>query len=295
MPNIFQGIGQVIGYLFKVEPKQAEDTLEEQINKVLAEEREKIRPSREDIDTFSWITGDNNPIHRLQKRAKEFGFSDIPIMGAHIAAYGEQFIERIVERMRDYWGADIKIIGQDSKFKNPLYPTERILWQIVNYKQNNGNIELNVTGTTKDRKIVDITSRLGDQYPLMPQIAGPIPNSSRRYLLDPRHLEEFYDCVGAKHTGLVPNMLPAAYVPATLLELLKEKTQTMEGANLSMKFDFLAPAKPGFLQVDIFPPGEPSERKGNFIYRFKTVVSQDTKPITYGEILSSTKYKILFS
>ncbi len=291
MVGILLGIGQAIGSLFGVEPKPIDEKWEEQINKILAEEREKIRPSREDIDTFSWITGDNNPIHRLPKRAQELGFSDIPLMGAHVAAYGEQFIERVVERMRNYWGADIKITGQDSRFKSALHPGEKTLWQVTGYKQNNG-IELNVTGSTKDRKIIDITSRLGVEYPHMPQIAGPIPNSSRRFLLDQNHLEEFYDCVGAKNTGQVPHMLPAAYVPATLLRLLEERTQSMEGANLSMKYDFLARAKTGTLQVDIFPPREPSERKGKFIYKFRTVVSQDTCPITYGEIVSSTRQRI---
>jgi acyl dehydratase len=292
MTSILSGIGPAIGRLFEVEPKPINETLEDQINKALAEEREKIRPSREDIDNFSWITRDNNPIHRLTKRAKSLGFDDIPVMGAHIAAYGEQFILGVIERMKEYWGADIKTIGQENRFRNPLYPGERILWQVTGFKQKNENIELHVSGSLKDKNVITITPTLSREYPQMPQIAGPI--YSKRYLLEEEHLEEFYNCVGGKNKGLSPNMLPAAFVPATLLRLLENKTQTTEGTNFSMKYNFLSTLEPGTLQVDIFPPKKPKKREDQYIYRFKSAVSQNTRPVTYGEIVSSTPRLIDF-
>ncbi len=292
-PSMLQGIGRLISKVWGVDLKPIDETLEEKINKRLAEEREKIRPSREDIDTFSWITGDTSPIHRLTKRARKAGFQDIPLMGSHVAAYGEQFVEGVAKHMREYWGADIKIIGQENRFREALYPGERVLWQVKGYKEKDRTIELFITGSVKERQIVTIKSRLGTEYPIMPQIAGPI--YSERYLIEDEHLEEYYNCVGAKSNGKVPNMLPAAFVPATLLNLLKTKTQTTEGMNLIMNFDFLKEANPGTLQVDIFPPRKPTERKDNFIYKFTTVVSQNTNPITYGEIVSSAPYKIEFN
>ncbi|MEM4259592.1 MAG: hypothetical protein QXS38_02435 [Candidatus Pacearchaeota archaeon] len=239
-------------------------------------------------------------------------------MGAHIAAYGEQFIERVVEKMRQYWGADLKIIGQYNGFKAPVYPGERILWQVTpSFKKIDSKIEIDVTGTiTREAdkqeqtiKVIDITSKIGKEYSMMPQIAGPIFSS--KYLLDKDHLEEFYNCVGGTNNGRVPNMLPAAYVPATLLTLLEQKTQTMEGVNFSMNFEFLREAEPGRLQVDIFPPREPKQRQRkdkngapvldstgkpiiDYIYKFQTVVSQETKPITYGIILSAITQEIKF-
>ena len=291
-PNIFSEIGRVIERLWGVEPKPVDENLEDRVNKKLADERAKIRPSKEDINMFSWVTGDNNPIHRIQKRAKKLGFEDTPLMGAHVAAYGEQFIEDVVENMRQYWGADIKIVGQSNKFRSPLYPGERVLWQVRRFNQRDSSVELEVTGTVKDRQIITITSKLGAKYPQMPQIGGPI--FSERYLIEADHLDEFFNCVGGTNKGRVPHMLPAAFVPATLLNLLKEKTQTLEGANMAMDFDFLNEASPGKLQVDIYPPRKPLERQGQFIYKFRAVVSQDTRPITYGEILSSAPIKIEF-
>ena len=76
--SILKGIGEHIVSIFNVEPKPLEESLEEIINKALAEEKEKICPLREDIDEFSWVTKDNNPIHRIQKRAKKLGFENIP-------------------------------------------------------------------------------------------------------------------------------------------------------------------------------------------------------------------------
>jgi len=299
---IFRGIGRGIGTLFGVEPKPADELLEEKINKALAEEREKIIPSKDGIELFSWITKDNNPIHRIPKIAREMGFEDTPLMGAHVAAYGEQFIEGVVQHMREYWGADIKVVGQDNKFVKPLYPEERTLWQVSGHKIVDGGIDLTVTGNVKDKRVIGITSHLGKNYFLMPQLAGPI--FSQRYFLHDGHLDSFSNCIGGKNNGKVLNMLQSAFVPATLLRLLEEKTQTVEGINKSMNFRFISEAKPGKLQVDIFPPNEPEEvrikdregqRKVMYMHEFKAVVSQDTKPLSYGEITSLAPRKIDFS
>jgi len=293
MKDILKGIGKFISIDFNVEHKPVDEDLENKINQALAVEREKIRPSREDIDNFSWITGDTNPIHRLTKRAKMMGFEDIPLMGAHVAAYGEQFINGVVKHMENFWGTNIKIIGQDNKFRAPLYPGEKTFWQVKGFKKTKRGIELSIGGTARGIEVISINTVLGTENPLLPQIAGPI--YTRRYLLNEAHIEEFYNCVGGKLESPVPNMLPAAFVPATLLRLLEDKTQTMEGTNMSMNYRFIEKLHQGRLQVDIFPPRRPTERKGNFIYKFRTVVSQNTKPITYGEILSGSPVRIEFN
>lgn len=290
--KMLTGIGEQIGKLFGVEPKPIDESLETRINKTLSEEREKIRPSKEDIDDFSWVTGDNNPIHRIQKRAKKLGFDDIPLMGAHVAAYGEQYMNSVVESIKEYWEADIKITGLDNSFKAPVYPGERILWQTTGYEKTDSEIKLKTIGTVKEKIVIDIKTHLGKEYQEMPQIAGPI--YSKKYLLEEEHLETFYNCVGGKSNGRVPKILPAAFVPATLLRLLEERTQTMEGTNLLMNFNFLSEASSGGLQVDIFPTSRSKKHGEVYLYRFKTVCSQKTEPIIYGEILSSTKHLIEF-
>ena len=211
-------------------------------------------------------------------------------MGAHISSYGEQYIEKVVESMREYWGADIKIIGQNNSFKFPVYPGQKIFWQVVGHKKADSEIRLEIIGTVNSIKITDITARLGKEYKQMPQIAGPI--FSQRYTLEKEHIEAFYNCIGSKTNEKVPKMLPAAFVPATLLALLEEKTQTMEGTNLLMNFDFLAEPQEGRLQVDLFPTRKPRQQGNKYLYKFKTVCSQNTTPIVYGEILSSIKHLI---
>ena len=71
----------------------------------------------------------------------------------------------------------------------------------------------------------------------------------------------------------------------------------IEGINLSMNYDFLADVKLGTLQVDIFPTRKPRQRKNengevSYIYKFKTLCSQETKPVTYGEIVCLSKNEI---
>ncbi|MEM4259593.1 MAG: hypothetical protein QXS38_02440 [Candidatus Pacearchaeota archaeon] len=55
--SIFEGIGKAISELFTTNPEKESaeslDDLENKINNIIAKERQNIRPSREDIDTFS--------------------------------------------------------------------------------------------------------------------------------------------------------------------------------------------------------------------------------------------------
>ena len=97
----FLGIGNLMRLIYNARELDS-PTLAEDINVILAGKREAITPKKENIDRFAWITGDNNPIHRSIEAARELGFLDTPLMGAHIAAYGEEFITGIGERINKF-------------------------------------------------------------------------------------------------------------------------------------------------------------------------------------------------
>lgn len=319
MSNIFKGIGQAISAIFPVEPKTLDDQLGVEAE-ALTGEREKIKPSRDDSNTFGWITHEHNPAHYLVERARAMGFRDTPIRGAHTAAYAEQFIEGVVQRMREFWGADIKIVEQKTEFPDPLYPEERVLWEAKRFQRKGDRIDLYVEGTAKSGTIARVKSSLAPKNPNAPEIAGPI--YSRKYFIDPTQIDAFYRIVGGRVEPRVTNMFAAAFVPSTLLRLLEDISETNEGINRSMAFDFIREAKPGMLQVDIFPPrapvavyrrqtkidastGQPEVNTQTnqpvyetatldgrpivdfYAYKFRAMVSQGTKPITYGEIVSA--------
>lgn len=345
MSKILEGLGRAISSLWpsginspeisqpvehNTETVTLEDQFENEVNQALAAERENIKASREDMDNFSWVTGDNNPIHRLQKRAVKMGFTDTPVMGAHIAAYAEQYVTGVVQRMSRFWGADIKVIGQEVTFKSPLYPGERTLWQVKGFEKKGDSIDVKVQGTANNQPIVDVTTNLGTKYPIANGRVGP--TYSRRFLQERDHLEAFCNSVGAKFDEKVyHHMLNAAYVPATLLRLLEDRTGSTEGMITRMSFDFFEESKPGKLQVDIFPSGKsrPQYKEGpkisengnpvvdgdnnkpiiekildakgqpiveGYIYRFKSAVSRrpSTDPIMYGEVTTFCPYKIEF-
>lgn len=310
---ILKGLGLRIAKIFGVEPKEEDETLEQKINKALAQERERIVITREDSDLFGWITKDNNPIHGSPDGTKEAaikaGFKDTPIRGAHTASYAEQYVRRVVENMREFWGADIKIIGQHTSFKAPVYPGERILWQIESFKDAGDAIMLYATGNVKrteendlikNVKVVDVTSRLGTNYKKSAEVEGA-GRFSRTYSIEEDHISKFCKCVGVEVDGKVPDMLPAAFVPATLLALIEEKTNSMGGMNLYMDFDFASGAGAGGLQVDVFPPkrarSQKDEASGNtyYLYKFRALCRQGDKIVTYGELLCSTEHNIDFS
>ena len=295
-PSRFSGIGVTIGRFFGVEPKP-EDDLEERINNALAHEWENITPKRENNESLQRITKDNNPLHISSDAAKKLGLRDTPIMGVHTAGYAEQFMDRAVENMRKFWGADMKITGLYTGFKGFVYPGDKILWQITGYDSSGDVIKLKAEGKVSGNVVTDVVAELGKEYRTMPQIAGPI--SFRRYSIEGAHIEEFCRCVGVKYEGRIPKMLPGAFVPSTLLAIAEEKGKTIDGLNLSMNYDFLGDAKPGIVQVDIFPTRKPRPRKMEdgspaFIYKFRTVCSQESKPLVYGEIVCLSNSELNF-
>lgn len=297
-PNRFSGIGATIGRFFGVEPKLEDESLEEKINNALAHEWEKITPTREDNESLQRITKDNNPIHISSDAAKKLGLKDTPIMGIHTAGYAEQFMEKVIDNMRSYWGADMKMTGLYTGFKGFVYPGDKILWQVTGYASSGEVIKLKTEGRVGENVVTDVEAELGKEYKRMPQIAGPI--SFRRYSIEEAHIAQFCKCVGVKYEKKIPKMLVSSFVPSTLLAIAEEKGMKIDGINLSMSYDFLGDAEPGSVQVDIFPSRRARPRKMEdggqaYIYKFKTVCSQDTKPLAYGEMVCLSRSELNFS
>lgn len=264
-----------------------------------------VQASREAMSRFGWITKDNNPIHKFSEQAIEYGgFTDTPVMGAHLAAYGEQFTEKVIHDLnKETWGSKIKLIGQTTKFKDPVYPEEKLTWEVGRYNVKNRNgqdiIDISINGSInreENSKIaVSINARLGNEYGIMPQIAGP--GFWRKFAIQPKHLDVFYRCVGASPNSKIPQMFPGAFIPATLLELLETTTQSLEGVNREIDINFLNEPRMGSpVRVDMFQLlEEPKAIRGTDqkMYDIRFVCSQDTKPLSYGIATALTKHNLI--
>jgi acyl dehydratase len=259
-------------------------------------------PSETDVEMFGMVTLDNNPAHRDREIARSLGFEDIPVMGAHTAAYGEQYGRSILAVLGSD-GNKVVLRGQENRFKAPFYLGDRLQWRLTGFKETDRGLDLNLEGMVNDKKIIATKLKLGRTFPEVLEIPDPTIYT-KDFSLDLPWLKEFYACVGRKSEAEVeppkriPSMLYASYVPSTLLELLKEVTGKREGTNLAMNFEFLQERKLDGVEtvyVDISQPRQPTEHKGTFHYKFKALVREGNTPITYGEIRSTTPHEIDFS
>jgi acyl dehydratase len=297
-----RGIAVAIGNKFGRDVKQIDDRLESEIEIILKEGTERTKISQEDNIGYCDITEDFGVIHRDAEAARAYAgefFRDTPIVGTLTDAIGSGVSGRVFEKLVNFWeeeGQEFKIVGQQTKFSDVVYPGDSISWTFPEqgYRENIDGVELSIVGSVKGREVASVTTRLGKDFRQMPQIAGPI--LSRRFMIGEKEVSKAYQCAHEEPRNEVPASLVRAYVPSTLLVFQKEKTGKEEGMNRSMDFDVIREAKQGEIQADIFYPEKIPTRptRGNYIYRFRAVVSQDSEPLQYGVVACLTPNFIEF-
>ncbi|MBU0466903.1 MAG: hypothetical protein KJ718_00420 [Nanoarchaeota archaeon] len=281
---------RLIGQRPKSVVERMEQEVESQIEAILEGCKETTTYSRENNVRYCDIFGDISPIHRDKNDALAFpllNLEDTPIAGILLAATGEKISRRAIARLRDYWGYDkseLAVIGQEVVFRDPAYPDQEVSWSFSGYTEREGEgLDITLAATAKKRPVVEVTTRLGKELGTMPAIAGPI--SSGVYIMGPEKLRGCYECTGEEIAAdTQPVFLPifsASFTPSELLHLLKAKTGKIEGANRRMRIRYFAQPREGLLQVDVFPP---TKRESRYLYKFRAITSQDTKPVCYTEV-----------
>ncbi|MBX4196235.1 hypothetical protein KW805_01465 [Candidatus Pacearchaeota archaeon] len=283
------GITEAAMRLFGIVLREDDRGLEQQINREWAEQREKITASSEDITSVGDMIKDYNPIHRSKELAIKKNLLDTPLMGAHTAIYGAQFIQGVTDRMKKFWGADIQVVSQKSRFPSPIYPGDKIKWQIVNFKEIPGkNIDLAITGYRKrdneSKEAVNLTASLGNRY-FIPEIRG-VPIYSQSYLITEELIRNLHQRTGGNSSEKPLAIFATSYVPTTLTNLLLEKANSLEGTNASMNFKFTGELQPGELTVDIYKFEKTRPRGGAYWYNMDAHCRQGGKSVAYGTMLA---------
>jgi len=299
----FAGFGKSIMGLIRRAPEksiaeQIEEAAEAQAQAILVAAEESVTYSREDNLGFCNFVGDHNRIHRdpeIAKAYKFIPFEDTPIVGVLLASTGARISRNAVSQLKALWEEDengLKVIGQEIAFKNPAYPEEGIRWSFEGYKEKAGEVDITLLATTKGGKIIELTTRLGRAYSLMPQIAGPI-------LSRPNEIDEGKFQKAAEYTQgeYNPNMIPmlvASFAPSGLLKILESTEGDKEAANLRMDINYLGDPQLGRFQTDMFLPARIRGNIARPVYKFRTLASQSTRPINYMDITCTTSQPINF-
>jgi len=286
----------------------SELTTEERLERLLEEtassvskEREKIVTSRERIALFGATVEDYNAIHLIPEKAKKKGLRDVPIIGTHIAAYAEQFAQTIIQHINqiDKNALGVQIRGQTTTFRDFAYPDENILWQVSGYRETRGGINLDISGRTNGRVIAETSVKLGTS-PFPTQETDTEKVFSRRYSLNQERFDDFYNCVGGKSNGDAAIILPALFIPSTLLALLRDRTLEIDGINRSMDLNYMAhPVVGKPIQIDIFPTKreprklpDPNTGRETYLYKIEAACTQEDRQIATGEIVCLTPHNL---
>ena len=307
--STLKGIGKFLGKLVERNLRPIDDEFDSELQTMLEEKSQKIKISREDNIRFANITGDTNPIHRDLEAALAFNFggmkfTDTPIIGTYLAMIGEQFSYRIFRSLRDHWGEDgqdLKIIGQETKFKDPVYPDDDINWQVSGYNERSEYVDISLTGKVGKKVVVEVATKLGYLFGRMPPIAAPIiqPSKDKIMTIGPEEVRALNEMTNGGPTDRIPLTLLPALATRTMLAYKKQKTGDMVGLNRLMNFTFFDLPQTGEIQVDIYRPKRIANTTRSdfhrYILRAVCGLTTDSKPLCYGEIKIMCPQELDFS
>jgi hypothetical protein len=309
--TMLKGITAIVNKLTGRDLRPLDDGFESEIEELLAQQSESFTATRESFRQFGNLNKDFNPIHYDPEVAKSVSFKgkklkDVIMMGAHTCSNGEQVARRIVKKLNEYWlrnddtNKDLLILGQNTKLGDPIYPDERISWEI-GYNESLQGAEITLTGNIEDRKVADISLLLGEEYPQMPQMACAILQKKEDKIreITPESTKSFYECVGGINGATIPHLYTASLSVGTMLAYLDAKTGAQEGMVQEMRFRFLRNPQHGEFQVDLHRPEKIPKRpfREQYIYTIPVVIGQmsNSRPVVYGEIRVISPVKIDFS
>ncbi|MBU0761286.1 MAG: MaoC family dehydratase [Nanoarchaeota archaeon] len=266
---------------------------ETQFNQYAAQRR-LTRTTLEDNDLFGMITGDTNPAHTNIEVARELGFEDTPALGTHTLAYAEQYGTELIRAMEILNGRPIILSGQEIKFKNPLYPSEELRWEVISYRPTPQGLDLSVSGHCSDKTIAEGKLRFSTEFSGCTQREEGIVHNEE-FQIDTPFTKEFYTCVKSQVRDSIPMSFPVAHMPSALINLLYQRTGERKGANLAMNVTYHNEPQYGKFQTSVLAPGRSREVKGKHLYKFHINVAQNSTPIVSGEIRCSSPALVDFS
>ncbi len=239
------------------------------------------------------VVYDTNPIHLDEQAARAFPLAKLettPTYGTMIIAMGEQYIQEVLSEINLRLPAKIYCLRQRAKFQEPLYPGERLSWELDSVNGSEG-VELVTKGRTEGGKeIATLTASLGTERRVATTAELEAILSDFGYYCDfpvtRKTVEDFYGCIGTLDLGEVRDSLPVALGIAALLNFSLKKTGKLDGIYRSMDVELLSPPSLGTYRIFLLPPSvKGSDRKGYISQTGVIGVHRESKrPIYSGKI-----------
>ena len=271
---------------------------------VAANKEQVVVPKSKFVD-WAFLIHDFNRMHIFQGYASEAGFKKTPVHGTLIAAYEEQYVLRVLDILKEFTGKDLFYNSQRIKFEEPLFPKVRVAragWDLEKAVVNEKGINLSISATDgKGKKYISSKVFLGyepkqkDSQEIIGFLSGNDIIHKTSMEIKGGERDSFYKCLNKKVDEQIFMMHPAAFIPATILELSSRKTGRPEGTYRSINFEFYNMPELGIIETILRMKKSPKNLgKEGFAYKFNALCLQNKKPILSGDVIcvSPVEYKL---
>ena len=273
--------------------------------------KEKISAPKSNFIDWAFLVHDFSRMHIFSEYAIEAGFKRTPVHGTRIAAFQEQYILGVKSALERFTEKEFFYNNHKIKFESPVFPGLRGVkasWDLEKAVVDDRGVKLHISLiNSKGKKYMSSVVCLGYEKSEKNQeeVTGFLSNDEKpivhrtRIEIKKEEREGFYNCIGKKPDERVCMMYPAAFIPATLLELSSRRTGRPEGTYRGIEFEFYNQPELGIFETILSLPRSPRELpegKG-FKYKFEALCLQNKKPILGGVVgcISPTEYRLIKS
>jgi len=304
-----QGISGIINKVTGKKVKPIDDEFDSELEAMLSGDDFKIPILSENWIPFNKRIGDGNLVHIDSEFAQNFSFGEISVglkdiiaPGAYLAAIGEQISYSLFKRLKEHWGEPLdegfKVIGQNTKFVDFVYSNDELRFppeHISFPEQVVDEVMFNMEGYIKNRKVIEVTTKLRDDYNKMRPWASPVLQSAKDKIREfsEDDLTDIINLLCVNGDSKRYHMIPPSISIGTACGYLKAKTGVEEGIINAMNFNFMNVPTSGRFQIDLYRPErfkleKPQKaREGKYLYRIRSICGQieGSTPLSYGELI----------
>jgi len=247
-------------------------------------------PDREKFKIWGLeVVYDTHQIHLDEEAAKAFPLANLettPAYGTMIIALGENYLQSILSEINLRAPAKVYCLSQRVKFEEPLYPGEKLIWEIDSVNRDNG-LGLVTRGKTEGGKEVAIlTAAFGTERraATIAELEAVLSGFSSFYefQITRKTASDFYECLNIPDLREVRDSYPAAFGISALLKLSMAKAGKLDGIYRSMDVDFFTRPLLGNYRIFLMPSSVKGNEKKGYVSQTQVIgVHRESNRLVY--------------